>query len=71
MKSYAIAKIKETFSPGIKIKLINMDDVQAPPTDTIGVVDFVDDAGTIHMKWENGSTLGIIYGLDEFEIIKE
>lgn len=37
---------------------------------TVGVVDFVDDIGTIHIKWENGSSLGLIKGVDEFEIIK-
>lgn len=25
-----------------------------------GVVDFVDDLGTIHVKWDNGSSLGIV-----------
>ena len=46
-----------------------MYDLQAPPAGTKGFIDFVDDIGTIHMKWENGSTLGLVVGTDEFKII--
>ena len=27
---------------------------------------FVDDMGTIHPQWDNGRTLGLIYGEDSF-----
>lgn len=33
-----------------------------------GVIDFVDDTGTIFVKWENGSHLGMIPGVDQFAI---
>ena len=46
-----------------------MYDIQAVPSNTIGTVDFVDDIGTIHINWENGSSLGLIEGKDEFVII--
>lgn len=46
-----------------------MYDLQELQTGTKGTVNFVDDMGTIHMKWENGSTLGLIDGIDEFKII--
>ena len=36
-----------------------------------GTVDFVDDAGQIHMKWETGSSLAIIPGVDVFRIVSE
>lgn len=39
------------------------------PPETIGIVDYVDDAGTIHMIWENGSSLGLIEGEDQIEVI--
>jgi hypothetical protein len=29
-----------------------------------GVVQHVDDAGGIHINWENGSTLAALYGFD-------
>lgn len=65
-----IENIKKKYVARTKIKLIKMNDKQAVPAGTIGVVDFVDDIGTIHMKWENGSTLGLVVGEDEFEIIE-
>ena len=43
---------------------------QAPPSGTIGTVTCVDDIGTIHMMWNNGSSLGLVPD-DEFVIVKE
>ena len=48
-----------------------MDDIQAPPVGTKGVVRVVDDAGTIHVNWENGSTLGAVYGEDVVRKVEE
>jgi hypothetical protein len=31
-----------------------------------GTVDFVDDMGTIHVIWDNGSTLGLVPGEDQY-----
>lgn len=70
MTEKEIEEIKKKYVKGTKIKLIKMYDRQAVPTGTIGIVEFVDDIGTIHMKWENGSSLGLIIRVDEFEIIK-
>lgn len=47
-----------------------MDDPQAPPTGTRGIVDFVDDIGQIHVKWENGSGLALNTDYDTFKVIK-
>ena len=44
-----------------------MDDPYAPvPPGTRGTVAAVDDVGTIHMKWDNGRTLGVVPGVDQF-----
>ena len=64
-----VEQIKQQYVAGTKIELIKMYDFQAPPTGTKGFIDFVDNLGTIHMKWENGSTLGLVVGTDEFKII--
>ena len=40
------------------------------PAGLIGTVDYVDDAGTIHVKWANGSTLGVVYGEDHLRRIE-
>lgn len=62
--------IKNKYPKGTKIELINICDEYSDlmPGD-VGVVDYVDDLGTIHMKWENGSSLGLIEGIDSFTII--
>ena len=32
-----------------------------------GTIRFIDDLGTIHIKWDNGSRLGLIPGIDKYE----
>ena len=63
--------IKKMYPKGTRIELTYMNDPQAVPSGTKGTVDFVDDMGTIHMKWDNGRMLGLVLEVDEFEIIKE
>ena len=46
-----------------------MDDDQAPPYNTLGTVKNIDDMGTIHVSWDTGSSLGLIYGVDKFETV--
>lgn len=36
-----------------------------------GTIMFVDDAGTVHVNWDNGSTLGLIPGEDTWESLSE
>ena len=62
-----LSVLRKQFPTGYKVKLIEMDDPFAPPIGTTGVVKYVDDIGTIHVKWENGSGLGIVYGKDIIE----
>ena len=46
--------IKEQYPPGTRIRLNAMDDPYAPILPgTEGEVDFVDDAGQLHMKWDS------------------
>lgn len=62
--------IRDQYSPGTRIRLTQMDDPYAPiPSGTVGTVDFVDDAGQIHMKWDNGRSLALIPGEDSFSKI--
>ena len=53
----------------MRVELIEMDDIQAPPAGTVGIVSYVDDAGTLHVRWENGSMLGLVPGKDKFRIL--
>ena len=62
--------LRERYPAGTRIRLIRMDDPYAPvPPGTVGEVEFVDDAGNIHMKWQGGRSLALIEGVDEFEVI--
>jgi hypothetical protein len=62
--------LKEKYPEGTKIRLICMDDFQAVPSGTVGTVRKVDDMGTIHVLWDNGSTLGVIEGVDSFKVVE-
>ena len=67
-----VENIKRTYPPGTRIELISMSDPYAPvPSGTKGTVSFVDDIGTIHPVWDNGRTLGIIVGEDEFRKLSQ
>jgi len=65
-----VKTLRELYPAGTRIRLLKMDDIQAPPAGTEGTVTFIDDAGTIHMRWDTGSSLGLISGEDEFEVVK-
>ena len=64
-----VKRLKEKFKAGTRIRLIRMDDVQAPPPGTKGTVRDVDDIGNVLMKWDNGSGLNMVPEEDEFEIL--
>ena len=67
-----LKQLKEYYKPGTKVKLVRMNDPFTHiPAGTIGVVTVVDDIGTIHTVWSNGSTLGIVFGEDECVKIEE
>ena len=68
---YTISKetlqaLRERFPAGTRVELVYMDD----PYNTKlfpgskGTVRCIDDMGTIHVKWDCGSSLGLVYGED-------
>lgn len=60
-------KARELYPEGTRIELINMNDPYHPVEKGMrGTVDFIDDAGQIFMKWDNGHGLAIVPGVDEF-----
>ena len=38
---------------------------------TVGEVTHIDDVGSIHMRWENGSSLALIPEIDSFQTVSE
>lgn len=59
-----VASLRKAYPAGTRVELVQMDDVQAPPTGTRGTVLGVDDIGSLLMKWDNGSGLNVVYGVD-------
>ena len=56
---------------GKRIILILMGDDPDPiPSGTKGTIEYIDDAGIVHPKWDNGRTLGLVPKVDMFEIIE-
>ena len=67
-----LKQLKEYYKPGTRIRLVRMNDpYESVPQGTIGVVTGVDDLGTVHTVWSNGSTLGVAFGEDYAEKIEE
>lgn len=64
LQNQRIKTLKNQYPCGCRVELVSMDDAQAPPKGTKGKVIYVDDAGTIHVAWDTGSTLGIVPGVD-------
>ena len=65
----AVYILRQKFRPGTRIRLLSMDDSQVPSPGTEGTVVDIDDIGNVLMKWDNGSSLSLIPGEDEYEII--
>lgn len=64
--------IRNLYPEGTRIELISMDDPYSKLTPGCkGTVKYVDDMATIHVSWDNGSSLGVIYGVDEIRKIKD
>ena len=67
--SEVVKMMKKRYPKGTRVKLIEMDDVQAPPIGTAGTVIGVDDTGSIMVHWDNCSSLSVVYGVDKCQII--
>ena len=59
-----IERLRRDYPAGCRVELVQMDDVQAPPIGTKGTVIGVDDIGSIMVRWDNGSSLSVVYGED-------
>lgn len=68
-----VNKIKERYPIGTVIELTaDMEDNYNPiPKGMQGEVIGIDDIGTLHMKWQNGSGLGVVIDEDSFKIINK
>ena len=66
----ALARLRGQYPKGTRVRLIEMNDpYRDMPSGLEGEVLFIDDAGSIHVAWSNGSSLAVIYGVDRIEKI--
>lgn len=65
--------LRRRYPKGCRVKLIRMNDPYCRDLKPgmLGTVMRVDDIGTIHVAWDCGSTLGVVYGEDSCTRIEE
>ena len=67
-----LKQLREYYKPGTRVMLIRMNDPYTKlRRGERGTVVCVDDIGTIHVSWDCGSTLGIVFRVDECVKIEE
>ena len=66
-----VQALRERYPKGTRVVLVRMNDpyTKLLPGD-LGTVDFIDDAGTLFCRWDNGSTIGVVFGEDEIRLIE-
>lgn len=63
--SEIVERLREKYSAGTRVELLEMaDPYRMMPKGLQGTVTWVDDTGTICVDWDNGSSLGVLYGID-------
>ena len=66
-----IERLRKEHPQGAEVELLEMNDpYREMPAGLRGVVDLVDDAGGIHVNWQNGSSLAAIPGVDQIRRIR-
>ncbi|MEI3060731.1 MAG: DUF4314 domain-containing protein [Oscillospiraceae bacterium] len=66
-----VEAVRARYPKGTRVELVSMDDPYSKlkPGDR-GTVDHVDDTATVHVSWDCGSGLGVVYGEDEIRILE-
>lgn len=62
-----LKELRREYPAGTRIRLVRMDDEQAPPVGTRGTVAGVDDTGSLMVKWDNGGSLNVLWKIDEIK----
>ena len=65
-----VEELRKAYPPETPVELIEMDDPQAPPVGCRGTIKGVDDAGNILVRWDTGSGLHLLPGVDRFKKVE-
>ena len=66
-----LESLRKRYPIGCRVRLVEMDDKQAPPVGTMGIVQGVDDMGDLLVDWDNGSSLSVVLGIDAVQTVKD
>lgn len=66
MSKWKVNAIKANYPQGARIELGSMAGERQMQSGLQGTVEFVDDIGQIHVKWDNGSNLALVPEEDSF-----
>lgn len=66
-----LESLRKRYPIGCRVRLVEMDDKQAPPVGTMGTVQGVDDMGDLLVDWDNGSSLSVVLGIDAVQTVKD
>lgn len=65
-----VARLRAKYKPGDRVVLLSDMEGERLRKGYTGTINHIDDIGTIHVRWDVGSTLGIIPGIDTFRVIR-
>ena len=54
---------------GMRIRMLSMDDKLPVDEGMEGTIHNIDDLGTLHVKWDDGRSLGVIPGIDNYQLL--
>ena len=67
-----VASLREQYPPGTRVELVRMiDPYSKQEQGDLGTVDCVTDLGTIEVTWDIGSSLRVVFGIDEVKKYEE
>ena len=68
-----LERLRKEYPTGSRVELTKMNDPYR--TDLVpgtrGTIQFVDDAGSIHVRWDIGSSLAVVFGEDACRVVAD
>ncbi len=66
-----LENLRAAYPKGARVELLSMEDKAAPAPGTLGTVTGVDDTGSILVDWDNGSSLNVLFGIDQVRSVPD